>query len=278
MNVFEIVTDRIIKQLEAGTIPWRKTWSGSQEAVNWKTGKAYNGINRLLLGRGGEYATFKQITESGGKVKKGAVSDIVVFWKWIEKADEEGNVGKFPLLRYYNVFEINSQCEGLTSKNVITEYPNTPIERCDQIIKGYFNPPEIRHEEQRAFYKPFFDYVNMPKFNSFISSEEYYGTLFHELIHSTGHESRLKRFEKEKSKHHFGSNNYAKEELVAEMGASFLCSIAGIDNVTLENSAAYIQNWLEVLKNDKKLIVMAASAAEKAVKHIIGDSFAGNEE
>lgn len=272
MNVFQIVTDRIIKQLEAGTVPWRKTWSGSREAVNWKTGKEYNGINTMLLGRGGEFATFKQITEAGGKVKKGAQSEMVVFWKWYEKEGDDGSAQKIPVLRYYNVFEINSQCEGLKSRHITKEYNNSPMERCEKIVNGYMGGPEIRHFEQRAYYKPFFDYVNMPKFNSFTSSEEYYATLFHELIHSTGHQSRLKRLETDIDSHGFGSKSYAKEELVAEMGASFLCSIAGIDNVTIDNSAAYIASWLKALKNDNRLVVMAASQAEKATKYILGDT------
>lgn len=276
MNVFEIVTDRIVKQLEAGTVPWRRGWTTSGNpngmAVNWKTGKEYNGINRFLL-VGGEYATFKQIQEAGGKVKKGAQSEIVVFWTWYEKDNSEGKKEKFPVLKYYNVFEINTQVEGLSSKfeQAKVEKIIDPIQKCEEVVAGYFNKPDIIHTGNEAFYSPFFDQVTMPNMNKFHSSEEYYGTLFHELAHSTGHRSRLNRLDTNANQK-FGSPTYAKEELVAEMSAAFLCSICQIENVTIENSAAYIASWLKALKNDNRLVVIAASQAEKATKHILGET------
>lgn len=276
MNVFQIVTDRIIKQLESGTVPWRRGWATSGKsngmAVNWKTGKEYNGINRFLL-VGGEYATFKQITDAGGKVKKGANSEIVVFWKWFEKAGDDGKIQKIPVLRYYNVFEINSQVEGLSSKfeSAKAEKIINPIQKCEEIVNGYMGKPDIIHTGNEAYYSPFFDHVVMPNMNKFHDSENYYSVLFHELAHSTGHKNRLARLDTNVDQK-FGSPTYAKEELVAEMTATFLCSIANIENTTIDNSAAYIASWLKALKNDNRLVVFAASQAEKATKYILGDT------
>jgi antirestriction protein ArdC len=141
-SVYEIVTNKIIEQLEKGVVPWRKPWINGG-AVNWKTQKPYRGINAFLL-ESGEYATFTQIQEAGGKVKKGAKSQIVVFWKWLEKEDEEsGEVEKIPYLRYYRVFEINTQVEGLESKRKEKTFDHDPIEKAEKIFKGYMNAPEF---------------------------------------------------------------------------------------------------------------------------------------
>lgn len=268
MSVYEIVTQKIIEKLEQGVVPWRKPWI-SGVAVNWKTQKPYRGINTLLL-EPGEYATFKQITEAGGKVKKGEKGHIVVFWKWLEKEDEEtGEKESIPLLRYYKVFEINSQCEGLESRRKAEKFEHDPIEEAEKIIKGYVNCPSYSFNPGRAYYKPFEDHINVPPMSDFPNVNEYYCTMFHEMIHSTGHKDRLNR-EGIVKLNAFGDEVYSKEELVAELGAAMLCGVAGIDNSTLDNSASYIQSWLRVLKNDKRMVVYAAAQAQKACDYILG--------
>lgn len=267
VNIYEMVTQQIIEQLEKGVVPWRKPWVNSI-AVNWVTQKPYRGINTLLL-NGGEYATFKQIQAAGGKVKKGEKGHIVVFWKWIEKEDEEtGETVKIPFLRYHKVFEINNQVEGLESKRKIEHFQHDPIEEAENIIKGYKNSPTYTHYSGSAYYKPKTDVINVPPMPDFKKVEEYYCTMFHEMIHSTGHKSRLCRKGIEEVAA-FGSETYSKEELIAEMGAAMLCAQARIDN-TIENSAAYIQSWLRALKSDKRLVVLAAAQAQKAVDYILG--------
>lgn len=268
-NIYEIITEKIIEKLEQGVIPWRKPWVNGA-AVNWKTQKPYRGINVFLL-EAGEYATFKQIQEAGGKVKKGEKSHIVVFWKWLEKEDEEnGQVQKIPYLRYYRVFEINTQVEGLESKRKEIVYDHDPIEQAEEVFKGYINSPDYTFYSGQAVYYPTFDKINCPPLKDFTKAEEYYSTLFHEMVHSTGHKSRLARPGVTTEMVAFGDEVYSKEELVAEMGAAMLCGVAGIDNSTIDNSASYINSWLQKLKEDQRLIVQAAAQAQKAVDYILG--------
>jgi antirestriction protein ArdC len=268
-NIYEMVTDKIIEKLESGVIPWRKPWVNGG-AVNWKSQKAYRGINTMLLEEG-EYATFKQITEAGGKVKKGAKSEIVVFWKWIEK-EEEGKIEKIPFLRYYNVFNIATQVDGLESKRVASTFSHDPIEACENIVKGYINSPTFSYQSKGAWYRPSQDHINIPPMKDFPNIEEFYATSFHEMIHSTGHTSRLNR-EGVTTQVAFGSEVYSKEELVAEIGAAMLSGVAQIDMSTFENSASYIQSWLKVLKDDKTLLVKAGAQSQRAVDYILGTKF-----
>jgi len=268
LTVYEIVTDKIIKKLEAGTIPWRKPWRDAG-AVNWKTQKPYRGINAILLDSG-EYLTFKQVQEAGGKVKKGAKSHLVVFWKWLDKENKEtGELEKIPFLRYYRVFALN-QTEGLESKRKDAEiFENNPIEAAEKIIEAYPSRPVITFAPGKAYYSPRKDIISVPELNDYLSPEEYYSTLFHEAIHSTGHKTRLNRATLTELAA-FGSETYSKEELVAEIGAAMLCGKARIENKTLENSAAYIQAWLRVLKQDSRMVVLAAGQAQKAADYILG--------
>ncbi|USK77801.1 ArdC family protein [Peribacillus frigoritolerans] len=274
VNVYEMVTDKIIEKLEQGVVPWRKPWVNGGAAVNWKTETAYRGINTMLL-EPGEYATFKQIKEAGGKVKKGEQSHLVVFWKMLDGEDKNtGKETKIPLLRYYRVFEINTQVEGLQSKRNLEEtFEHDPIEAAENIVKGYINSPSLSWERVGAWYKPGQDHVNVPPMKDFPEIEKYYSTLFHELTHSTGHKSRLNREGITSATAHFGSESYSKEELVAEMGASMLTAMAGFGDTTLEHSTAYIQSWLRALKNDKTMVVKAGSQAQKAVDLILGTKF-----
>ena len=270
MKVYEMVTERIIALLEKGVIPWRRPWRNGV-AVNWKTQKPYRGINALLL-EPGEYATFKQVAEAGGKVKKGEKGQIVVFWTWIEKEDPETEeMVKIPFLRYYTVFEINKQCEGLQSKRNEDTFQHDPIAEAEKICQGYADAPPIRFASGKAYYVPKLDYISVPPLCDYEKPQEYYSTLFHEMVHSTGHENRLNRPGVTELAG-FGSESYSKEELVAEIGAAMLCGIAGIDNHTIENSAAYIGGWLRKLKEDKRLIVLAAAQAQKAADYILGCS------
>jgi antirestriction protein ArdC len=267
-NIYEIVTQKIIEKLEAGVIPWRKPWTNAN-AVNWVTQKPYRGINTMLL-EPGEYATFKQISDAGGKVKKGAKSQIIVFWKWLEKENTEGEIDKIPFLTYYRVFEINTQVEGLQSKRQTQTFEHDPIQEAEAIFKGYINAPDYTFQPGRAVYYPTLDKINCPPLKDFTKAEEFYSTLFHEMVHSSGHKSRLSRSGITTKGVAFGDEVYSKEELVAEMGSSMLCAVAGIDNSTIENSASYIHSWLRALKNDKSLVVQASSQAQKAADYILG--------
>ncbi|MBT2758777.1 DUF1738 domain-containing protein [Mesobacillus foraminis] len=268
-SVYEIVTEKVMEELERGVVPWRKPWINGG-AVNWKTQKPYRGINTFLL-EAGEYATFKQIQEAGGKVRKGEKSHIVVFWKWLETEDEEsGKIEKIPYLRYYRVFEINSQVDGLESKRKEQSFDHDQIRKAEGIYKGYVNSPDYTFLPGRAVYYPTIDKINCPPLKDFLKGEEYYSNLFHEMIHSTGHKSRLARPGVTTQNVAFGDEVYSKEELVAEMGAAMLCGVAGIDNSTIENSASYIHSWLRSLKEDHRLVIQAAAQAQKAADHILG--------
>ena len=211
MDLYQEITDRIMEQLENGIIPWEKPWCSAGSAVSHITGKAYSLLNQMLLGRPGEYVTFKQCQQEGGRVRKGEKSSIVVFWKWIEEKDPETDeIRQIPFLRYYSVFHIG-QCEGLTAKHVISHY--TPVaadETAESIISSYLerSAVNLRHLEiDRAYYQPSTDTVTLPLRSQFRSMAEYYSTAFHELAHSTGHKSRLDRLEKTAF---FGSDAYSK--------------------------------------------------------------------
>jgi len=278
-KVYEYVTERIINQLEKGVIPWKKPWVGTP-AINYVTRKPYRGINALML-EPGEYLTFRQIKERGGFIKKGAKAQMVVFYKVYEKMVEgaevegEGELKRFFLLRYYNVYNLND-VEGIQSR--LQSFEHYPIEEAEKIIAGYEDRPKIINENlDSAFYSPGRDIINMPYKEQFRSSEEYYSTLFHEMVHSTGHMKRLGRFTGDAATAAFGSETYSKEELVAELGSAMLCNISGINN-TIENSASYIQSWLNVLRNDKTIVVKAANLAQKACDHILGITYTNSEE
>jgi len=273
MDIYSEVTTRIIAQMEEGVIPWQKPWVANGKAISRSTGKPYSLLNQMLLGHPGEYLTFKQCQEAGGKVKKGEKSSMVVFWKFIEQEDEEtGEKKEVPFLRYYNVFHID-QCEGITAKHTTeTAFPDgaATLEAAQEIIYDYLGREGVKlsHKEgDRAFYRPATDEVVLPIRKQFISTAEYYSTVFHELTHSTGHPKRLNRLSKPSF---FGTEDYSKEELVAEIGAAALVNHVGLETTSsLRNNAAYLQNWLKVLKDDKRFIVSAAGRAEKAVNLIL---------
>ncbi len=280
-SVYEMVTDRIIDQLENGVIPWEKPWTGVRSgAFNRVSKKSYSLLNQMILKHDGEYATFKQWSDLGGHVRKGEKSEIVCFWKIqpIEEEKEDGTkeVKQIPLLRYYNVFHI-SQVDGIEPLPKEELHDIEPIEKADQILNDYWTKEHIKVEHikgNKAFYLPTLDMIRLPLFEQFTSNNEYYSTAFHESVHSTMKESRCNRAEERKSKLvAFGSEEYSKEELVAELGSATILNMIGIEtSKSFRNSSAYIQNWLSVLKNDVKFIVSASSKAEKAVKYILGEA------
>jgi antirestriction protein ArdC len=278
-DVYQLITDRIIALLDAGTVPWQKPWNAATGLPrNLITGKAYRGINMFLLGTqhytSPYWLTFQQCKAKGGSVKRGEKSTPVVFWKVSEYLTTDTNTGaeelcKSFLLRYYQVFNVE-QCKGLAYPSSVPEQTDMePLVACERIVANMPNAPLIRHNEPQAYYSPAADVINMPQRHLFHSSEEYYSTLFHEMTHSTGHATRLNR-PTLTDLCPFGSTNYSLEELCAEMGAAYLCGIAGIANRTMDNSAAYIHGWLAKLKQDPKVLVQAATQAQRAVDYITG--------
>jgi antirestriction protein ArdC len=268
-DIQQIVTDNIIAAMEKGIVPWRKPWNGHGSQVSLTTGKPYRGINTLILDSAqmsAEYelplwGTFKQISAMGGKVLKGEKGTPVVLWKPMEREDEDGNVKSFMLMRYFTVFNV-AQTEGL---EIPEKFLNTrePVPVLDGVADALAYGPEVRHLAQdRAYYEPAKDRITLPTLEQFVSAESYAATALHELAHSTGHESRLGRFDG--SPVTFGCETYAQEELVAELGAAMLATALGID-VEWSQHAAYLSSWLKALKADRGLLIGAAQKAQKAV-------------
>lgn len=281
-DVYQAVTDRILEMLEKGTVPWRhpiRRGPGDLWPKNLQSGKPYRGVNVFLLAMtawaegyaSSFWMTYRQASARGGNVKKGEKASMVVFWKQYETKDKETGLPKtVPVLRYYNVFNAE-QCAGIKPPDAPPEpeEPFEPIAAAEKLIAGYEDGPTIEHGGNQAFYLPSSDQVRLPEPDRFLSREFYYATAFHELAHSTGHSKRLKRGLGEKLAP-FGSADYSKEELVAEMGAAFLCAVAGISPPTIEQSAAYIAGWRKKLKDDKRLVVAAAGAGQRAADWIRG--------
>ena len=281
-DVYTLVTEKVIALLAEGTAPWRQTWSGGELPRNLVSGKPYRGINLLLLSMNRfaspYWLTFNQAKQLGGHIKKGAKSELVVFWKFFDKPTETdaGDTGSAdtkrrpPLLRYYCIFNAE-QTEGLErhlpQPEAVNPFP--PLEQAAAIIEGMPQRPAIYHHQQSAYYAPCRDYVNLPRPETFDRADNYYAVAFHELTHATGHESRLNRPGVAGTQlAQFGSPDYSREELIAEMGSAFLCAEAGIIS-TLGNSAAYLKGWLSVLQGDSRLVVTAASAAQRAADFIL---------
>lgn len=281
-NVYQIITDRIIEEMSKGIIPWQRPWHGAIDgAVSYETGRPYSFLNQFLLGRPGEWLTFNQIKKLGGKIKKGAKSGMVTFVKtYVKKGNGEVIEGEDAkdemgfVLRYYNVFHIDD-CEGIPTK-IKKEREQSdlkPIELADKVANEYVDREDTLKLEvklsNRAYYSPATDTVVVPQLDQYEVAEEFYSTMFHELVHSTGVSKRCDRgLNKVSSKH---SDEYSREELVAEIGSAMILNQLGIDNEkAFKNSVAYVQSWLRELKNDNRMIVWAASRAEKAVKYIKG--------
>ena len=291
VDVYQMVTDRVMAHLEQGIIPWQKPWkniaSGCEDdlAISYSSRKPYSFLNQMLLGRNGEWLTFNQVKEMKGSIKKGAKAGMVVFYKRIAiketVKDAEGNEMEkqavIPMLKYFNVYHIDD-CMGIDTKiqpkpaEAEDEVTIEPIEAAEKVISGYLSREKSLklHNDRpssRAFYSPMFDEVTVPMMKQYDMKDEYYSTLFHELVHSTMTPERMNRAEG--MNNHFASQKYSREELVAELGAAMLCAATGINNDgAFKNSVAYIQGWMKELKDDRKAIVWAASRSEKAARFI----------
>jgi len=271
-----------MEELERGCVPWHQPWKspdGVRVPTSFVSKKPYRGVNTFLLavsrfkaGYSSNYwLTFKQIQALGGNVK-GQHSEMVVFWKLLEKPAEnptpKHETDYIPMLRYYRVFNLD-QVTGIKKPSIEGLPAFQPIKEAEEIAAKYQGQIGVSHGGNRAYYQPSTDSIRMPERGTFDNRESYYSTLFHEFTHSTGHESRLNRPGIVET-HFFGDEIYSKEELVAEMGAAMLCGIVGIENKTIRNSASYIESWLGKLRDDKKLVVHAAAAAQKAADFILG--------
>ncbi len=284
IDVYEIVTNRIIELLEAGTIPWQQPWGDGGMPRNLISKHPYRGINLWLLQslnyEQSLFLTFKQLKSLGGSVLQGEHGHLVVFWKAVKKKpeelDEKGNPKTIGMLRYYKVFNV-SQCKDIPD-NFLKIDPLAsfdPLLECEMIVKDMPDCPVIRHSGQRAFYNIKEDYICMPLRKTFLNPEGYYSTLFHELVHSTGAEKRLNR-KSLQDMAPFGSESYAMEELVAEIGSAYLCHFAEILPNEIQNTVAYLKGWLKVLRGDKKFILLAASQSQKAIDLILNLGEANN--
>ena len=283
-DTYQMVTDRIISELEAGYIPWHRPWcSVNAGAFNRVSGRQYSLLNQMLLKHSGEYASFNQWTKLGGHIRKGERSEFVVFWKWqdeddAETSDDEEDAAsderkRHPILKFYRVFHI-SQVDGvepLVEKQDL--YDTDPIDEAERLFTGYVEREGIRLDQElsnEAYYSPASDGIHLPCIQQYERAEEFYSTAFHEAIHSTGHETRLNRSGLQKVA--FGSDVYSKEELVAEIGSACVMNMLGIETTTsFRNSAAYIQGWLKALRSDRRMVVSAASQSEKAVRFMLGE-------
>ena len=295
-KVHTIITEKIIAALEAGVVPWRKPWAGGAASPqNLVSKRHYSGINVLLLSLTAAekgftspyWVTKNQIEAAGGAFKPGQEpydretgtgsnhnAALVSFWGTFGKKknaapDVETDRATGPrFFKYFLVWNIE-QTTGLEAllPAPVTTTPVAPDVAAEAIVAGYPNGPTMDHTSGAAWYRPSTDHVGLPPRDSFTGTVAYYATVFHELVHSTGHESRLKRFERGSALGK-GSEVYSKEELVAEMGAAFLGAEAGLPD-NLDQNAAYIRSWLTVLKNDHGFVISAASQAQKATDHIL---------
>lgn len=265
---YEKITTKILESLEKGKAPWKKPFINHS---NFISKKSYRGINFLSTMSSDfncpYWLSFKQIGSLKGKVKKGEKGTPIHFYK-IEEGESEGQEesSKKFISIYSFVFNLE-QVEGIEWQD---ESFTKEFKDAESILKNYKNAPEIVSKiSDKAFYSPLQDIINCPKASFYKSKEEYYSTLFHELVHSTGHQSRLDRKEL-CNKAYYGSHDYSQEELVAEIGSTFLCNEAGILEGTYENSENYIKGWLMALKNDPNMIILASQRATKAAEYILG--------
>lgn len=283
-KAYEVITDRILSIIDKGVCPWRMPWSqvagGAQ--LNGISGREYRGCNQFLTSviafssgyTSPMWLSYKQAQESGGQVRKGEKGCPIVYAGEFVPEDQEGSdkPRKCFFLRYSTVFNA-CQIDGLAPEfyapdNALPLAAHERLAHCEAMIADYVarGPQFDSRMSNQAFYMQSTDTVTMPLIGQFHSPEAYYAVAFHELGHSTGHPSRLNRV-KGKT---FGDDAYGQEELVAELTSAFLCQRAGIDSQTIDNSAAYLDNWRKAIKADVKLIVVAAAQAQKAADMIAG--------
>jgi antirestriction protein ArdC len=277
-DAYATITACIIAALDRGTVPWRQPWR-SRGHRNATSGRAYRGINMLILGltaleRGFDdprWLTYRQTIAKGGHVRRGEHGTQIILWKWITREESQADevAARFPLVRLYTVFNA-VQCDDVALPLLDGEYQFNPLERAEAIVARFTDGPGIAHDADCAYYAPARDEVHVPPRHAFGAADAYYATLFHELSHSTGHASRLNRAGFEAGAAPFGSETYSREELVAEFGSAFLCQEAGIDPSRLEQSAAYIAAWLRALHEDRRLVLVAAGQAQRAADYILG--------
>ncbi|MCX7143459.1 MAG: zincin-like metallopeptidase domain-containing protein [Proteobacteria bacterium] len=273
-SIYEVVTERIISALEAGTPPWVRPWSGQLEPVPVNAGsrRAYNGINRLLLTLEGQahgfsrnaWLTYRQAAELGGQVRGGEHGTTIVFYKRPALADTADDTSKrvAPLLRCFTVFNL-AQVDGLPENVAQPAAPPTwdSLEEAERLLVG--TGADIRHGGFSAFFSPAEDLIQLPDRGCFATAEDYYATATHELSHWTGAPSRCNR----QLTGRFGQAAYAMEELVAEMASAFVCAHLRIDG-RLQH-ASYVANWLDVLRADKRAIFTASAQAQRAADYLL---------
>ena len=275
-DLYSEVSARIVAELEAGAAPWVKPWSataGQNVPQNAVTNRPYSGCNVILLwlarNRGWptpRFLTFKQAIEAGGNVRKGEHGTKVYFVKQLQIKDGEEDTRLVPMMREYTVFNV-AQCENLpdgvkAGKPMRVRNPDTRDALADEFLRS--TRADIRDGHGEAYYVPSHDFISVPAFEAFKGADHFYCTTFHELTHWTGHQSRLDR----DLKNRFGSHEYAAEELIAELGAAFLCAEFGFDGDV--RNAGYIATWIELLKADKRAFFTACNRASKAAEYLRG--------
>lgn len=277
----ELIADKIIESLESNNIPWKKPWT-SLNPKNLHSMKEYRGINHILLSmvptKYPFFLTFKQAKDLGGNVLKGSKSVPVFFYSTIKKDDsnkQDGEVSSadrsFWFMKQYSVFTLE-QIEGIDlSLHIDPVIDFQPVMKAENLVNAFLQDQLLSIKPaQKAAYSPSLDCIVMPQRDQFHSVDSYYSTIFHEMIHSTGHEKRLKRPGFDTTYHKFGSKGYAFEELIAEFGAAMLASYCGVDTSLQDGqNAAYINSWLKVIKDDPAICYKAASQAQKAVDFIL---------
>jgi len=278
-NVYQIVTDRIISKIEKAIstgepMPWQRPFVYSNNSPrNFLTQKHYQGVNRLLLERG-EFLTWNQICDlqkqnSKIHLRKGSTSTPIIYYNFVEKENADtGKTERVPYLRYYNVFSVED-VEGVEAHTPV-HFEHGSCEDAERLFQSYIDREQIRLNVQysnKACYSPLGDTITLPLRTQFRNSEAFYATAFHEAAHSTGSTKRLNR----NILNHFGSGDYSKEELVAEMTSGLLMSYLHIETDFSEtNNLAYMRNWLKALKDNTTWLVSAAAQAQKAADFIIG--------
>lgn len=291
-NVFEMVTEQIVERMKQGEIPWVRPYTvrGPKLAISHISKEPYSLLNQFLLAEPGEYFTFNQAVKEGFRIKKGSKAKFIVFWKmltpkeamkvgeFVEDTDDKQPNRLIPYLKRYNVFH-ESDIEGFErdpkseEQAVIDEAKNSEqVLQAEDIISGYVETargPKLSISDTIPSYSPTLDVISCPQKCQFNSLSEYYKSLFHEMVHSTGHKDRLNR----EMKPSFYLDSYSREELVAEIGSSYLASISQLPDLSVDNAAAYIQGWIKPLQNNPKWIVWASSRAEAAVNFILNRKF-----
>ena len=282
MNIYELITTRICARLEHGVAPWHRPWSDGDLPTNLYSHTPYRGVNVWLLAAqpyaSPYWATFRQVQAIGGCIRRHEHGTPVVFWKVVESHPDSGDsptqsaTKHAPLLRYYTVWN-TEQCElpaSLTARlQEVQQRKGDALPACEQIVRQMPHLPALTHGGNQAVYAPRHDCITMPFPVRFARPEDYYATLYHELCHATGHRSRLGRPSLQ-TPCPFGSAPYGQEELVAEMGAAFICGVAGIAPAILDNTAAYLQFWLQHLRAHPRLLLTTAAQAQKAADYILG--------